>query len=114
MECQDQKLAVMSIKWNLSYRFIDESFRNSFFRSRAAVDITQPTTYEERRKVAIRSRKELLGDIPFNVDTIDDKVTNLYNSLPTQIYLIGKDGRAVYNPGIGLISFNPDYLESLK
>ncbi len=86
-------------------------FFHSRFKARSAIDIAKPQTYEERREAAIRFENQLLGDIPLYVDTIDDHVNTLYTSRPTRIYLIGKDGKVVYNPGIGPYSFNPDYLE---
>ncbi len=86
-------------------------FFHKKFNSLAAVDIKQPKTMQERRTVAIRCKKQLLGDIPLYVDTMDDRVKTLYTSRPTRIYLVGKDGKVVYNPGIGPYSFNPDYLE---
>ncbi len=84
---------------------------HSQFKGRSAIDIMQPTTYEERQKAAIRCKKQLLGEIPLYVDKMDDRVKNLYTSRPTRIYFISKEGRVIYNPGIGPYSFNPDYLE---
>ena len=48
--------------------------------------------------------------MPVYVDKMDNRVQKIYNSFPTRIYLIGIDGRVVYNPGPGPWSFNPDYL----
>ncbi len=95
--------------------WLGESKTMRFFhkklRSRAVIDIKQPITMEDRRKVAARCKKQLLGDIPLYVDKMDDRVKNLYTSKPTRIYLVGKNGKVVYNPGIGPYSFNPEYLE---
>jgi hypothetical protein len=41
---------------------------------------------------------------------IDDHVSTMYTGKPTPIYLIGKDERVVYNPGIGPFGFNPKHL----
>lgn len=80
------------------------------FDARTAIDIKQPTTLKARNNVAARAQKELFdGEITFYVDTIDDKVTTLYTSKPTRIYLLDADGRVVYNPGTGPFSFNPDH-----
>ncbi|MCP4750405.1 MAG: hypothetical protein GY866_05905 [Proteobacteria bacterium] len=86
-------------------------FFHARFKARSAIDIMQPTTYEERRRAAVRCKKQLLGDIPLYVDGMNDRVKKLYTSRPTRIYFIGRDGKVVYNPGIGPYSFNPDYLE---
>ena len=50
--------------------------------------------------------------VPVFVDTIDDRVSTMYTAKPTRIYLIGEDGRVVYNPGIGPFGYNPDHLGS--
>ncbi len=84
---------------------------HSLFKSRAAIDVLQPITYEDRRAIADRFKNQLLEGIPVYVDKMNNRVKDLYTSRPTRIYLIGKDGRVKYNPGIGPYSFNPDYLE---
>ena len=74
-------------------------------------DIRDPATMEERRKVASACHETLLdGEVPMYVDTMDDHVSTMYTGKPTRIYLIGKDGRVVYNPGIGPFGFNPKHL----
>lgn len=79
--------------------------------ARARIDVPDPTTLEERRTVAEACHRTLLdGEVPLYVDTIDDHVSTLYTAKPTRIYLIGKDGRVVYNPGIGPFGFNPKHL----
>ena len=83
----------------------------SLAKARVRTDIVDPTTLEARREVAAACRKTLLGDkVPLYVDTIDDHVSTLYTGKPTRIYLIGRDGRVVYNPGIGPFGFNPKHL----
>ena len=79
--------------------------------ARVRTDIVDPTTMEERREVAAACQKTLLGGkVPVYVDTIDDRVSTMYTGKPTRIYLIGRDGRVVYNPGIGPFGFNPTHL----
>jgi hypothetical protein len=78
----------------------------------ARTDILDPITLEERREVADACHKTLLGgEVPLYVDTIDDHVSTLYTGKPTRIYLLGRDGRVVYNPGIGPFGFNPTHLD---
>jgi hypothetical protein len=79
--------------------------------ARARVDIRDPTSLDERRVVAKACQETLLGgEVPLYVDTIDDHVSTLYTGKPTRIYLIGTDGRVVYNPGFGPFGFNPEHL----
>ena len=42
---------------------------------------------------------------------MNDPVATLYTARPTRIYFIDRDGRVIYNPGIGPFGFNPDHLE---
>ena len=84
---------------------------NRLTRARFRTDIADPTTMAERREVASACQKTLLdGEVPMYVDTIDDRVSTMYTGKPTRIYLIGRDGRVVYNPGIGPFGFNPKHL----
>jgi len=78
----------------------------------ARLDVVEPVTLEQRRKVAASCKANLFDDVvPLYVDTMDDRVSQAYAAKPTRIYLIGVDGRVVYNPGIGPFGFNPKHLE---
>jgi len=78
----------------------------------ARTDIAEPVTLEQRRNVAASCQANLFdGVVPLYVDTMGDEVSTAYTGKPTRIYLIGTDGRVVYNPGIGPFGFNPDRLE---
>ena len=78
----------------------------------ARVDVKEPVTLAQRRKVAASCQAKLFdGVVPLYVDTMDDAVNTLYTAKPTRIYFIGRDGRVIYNPGIGPFGFNPDHLE---
>ena len=73
-------------------------FFHNLSGSRAAVDIKQPTTQEERNAVAARANTQLLNvEIPLYVDTIDNKVNTAYTGIPTRIYLIDENGSVVFN-----------------
>lgn len=88
-------------------------FFHNLLGSRAAVDIKQPTTQEERNAVAARANTQLVNvEMPLYIDTIDNKVNTAYTGMPTRIYLINEDGRVVFNHGIGPISFHPDGFEN--
>jgi hypothetical protein len=74
--------------------------------------VKEPVTLEQRRKVAASCQANLFdGVVPLYVDVMDDRVSQMYTAKPTRIYLIGTDGRVLYNPGIGPFGFNPDHLE---
>ena len=79
----------------------------------ARLDIKEPVTLAQRRKVAASCKANLFDDVvPLYVDVMDDRVSQMYTAKPTRIYLIGTDGRVVYNPGIGPFGFSPDRLEA--
>ena len=76
------------------------------------IDIEDPVTLAQRRKVAASCQANLFdGVVPLYVDTIANEVAVAYTARPTRIYLVGKDGRVIYNPGIGPFGFSPDHLE---
>ncbi len=75
------------------------------------IDIQDPVTLAQRRKVAASCQATLFNDVvPLYVDTIANEVAVAYTARPTRIYLIGRDGRVIYNPGIGPFGFNPEHL----
>jgi hypothetical protein len=81
--------------------------------SRNRIDIEEPVTLSQRRKVAASCQANLFdGVVPLYVDTIANEVAVAYTARPTRIYLIGRERRVVYNPGIGPFGFSPDHLES--
>ncbi len=76
------------------------------------IDVADPVTLDQRRKVAASCQANLFdGVVPLYVDTIADEVAVAYTARPTRIYMIGRDGRVIYNPGIGPFGFSPDHLE---
>ena len=78
--------------------------------SKAAIDVYDPKTIEERQAVADRCAVELAYGIPTYVDEIDDHVSQAYAAMPTRLYLVGKDGRVAYAGGLGPWGFKPDEL----
>jgi len=78
----------------------------------ARLDVKEPVTLAQRRKVAASCQANLFdGVVPLYVDEMDDAASRMYAAKPTRIYLIGRDGRVVYNPGIGPFGFSPEKLE---
>ncbi len=74
---------------------------------RAATDVYDPKTIEERRVVAGRCEGALQYGIPTYVDEMDDRVSKAYAALPTRLYLVGLDGLVVYAGGLGPWGFKP-------
>ena len=81
-------------------------------RSKAATDVYDPKTLEERQAVANRCEVALEYGIPTYVDEMDDAVNKAYAAMPTRLYLIGLDGKVVYVGGLGPWGFKPAELES--
>ena len=76
-------------------------------KSKAATDLRDPQSIEERRAAAGRCETTLKYGIQTYVDEMDDAVNQAYAALPTRIYLIGTDGRVVYAGGLGPWGFKP-------
>ena len=78
---------------------------------KAATDVYDPQTIEERRIVAGQCESALQYGIHTYVDEMDDAVNQAYAAWPTRLYLIGMDGRVVYHGGLGPFDFHPSKLE---
>ena len=76
-------------------------------RSKAATDVYDPKTIEERRAVAGQCEEALKYGIRTYVDEMDDGVSKAYAALPTRLYLIGMDGNVAYAGGLGPFGFKP-------
>ncbi len=75
--------------------------------SKAAMDVYDPQTIEERRAVAGRCESALQYGIQTYVDEMDDAVDEAYAAHPTRLYLVGLDGHVVYAGGPGPFGFAP-------
>ena len=85
---------------------------HAFSGSLARIDVKNPLTLAQRREVAASCHSDLLdGIVPLYVDTIGNRVNELYTGRPTRVYFIGRDGRVLYDSGIGPFGFSPDRLE---
>ena len=98
-------------KWWLG-RSRTQTLFHEFSGNPARLDVKEPVTLAQRRKVAASCQANLFdGVVPLYVDSMDDRVSRAYTAKPTRIYFIGEDGRVLYNPGIGPFGFSPDHLE---
>lgn len=76
-------------------------------KSKAATDVYDPKTIEDRRSVAGHCEAALQYGIRTYVDDMDDAVGKAYAAMPTRMYLVGLDGRVVYAGGQGPFGFKP-------
>ena len=75
--------------------------------SKAATDVVDPKTLEERRGVAGQCGAALQYGIRTYVDEMDDAVNMVYAAAPTRLYLVGLDGHVAYAGGLGPLGFKP-------
>ena len=91
-----------------------QAVRHEFSGNPARLDVSEPVTLEQRRKVAESCQSTLFdGVVPLYVDEMGDEVSATYAAKPTRIYFIGTDGRVIYNPGIGPFGFSPEQLDGV-
>ena len=86
-------------------------FALKLFRTKAATDIYDPQTIEQRRAVAGQCDDALKYGIRTYVDEMDDAVNKAYAAWPTRLYLVGLDERVEYAGGIGPFGFKPAELD---
>ncbi|OYW22126.1 MAG: hypothetical protein B7Z55_05000 [Planctomycetales bacterium 12-60-4] len=79
--------------------------------ARAGILIKQPTTLDERCRIADRCATDLHIETPMVVDDIDNRVGQAYGGWPDRLYLINRDGQVAYQGGPGPFAFNPRELE---
>jgi thiol-disulfide isomerase/thioredoxin len=78
---------------------------------RAGIELPQPTTFKERREIAMTCRDHLELKVPMLIDTLDDAVGSAYSGMPNRLYLIDGDGKVVFKNGRGPFGFHPRQLE---
>jgi hypothetical protein len=76
-------------------------------KSKAATDVYDPKTMDERRAVAGNCETALKYGIQTYVDEMDDRVNKAYAAGPARLYLVGADGKVVYAGGLGPFGFKP-------
>ena len=64
-------------------------------------DTKEPATIQERHGVAQTCSKRLLANMPVYIDNMDNQVDLQYVGWPTRTYFLGKDGRVVFDSGLG-------------
>lgn len=71
----------------------------------------QHQSYEEREAVAGTCRVDLGLSIPVLVEEMDNAIDEAYGAAPERLYVIGTDGRVVYQGGAGPHFFDLDEWE---
>jgi hypothetical protein len=82
-----------------------------FSNTRVGVEVTQPTSNDQRRAVAAQCHQLLKPSFPLLVDEIDDPVGNAYSGMPTRLYVIDSAGRVAYKGGRGPFGFSVGEME---
>jgi hypothetical protein len=78
---------------------------------RSGVAVRDPTTDEERQRVAATCAVNLRMRMPMVVDRVDNAVASAYGGWPDRLYLIRADGRIAFRGGEGPFGFKPEELE---
>jgi Iodothyronine deiodinase len=78
---------------------------------RSGLAVNEPRTDEERWAVASTCAANLRMRMPMVVDGIDNAVASAYGGWPDRLYLVGRDGRIVFQGGEGPFGFKPEELE---
>ncbi len=75
------------------------------------IQVSDPTTDEERHDVAVTCALRMKIRMPVVIDAIDDSIARAYGALPDRLYLIGKGGRVAFQGSPGPLGFRPEELE---
>jgi hypothetical protein len=79
---------------------------------RLGIVIADPTSFEERAKVARSCAEQMKLEMPVLVDEPGNEVASHYGGWPIRLYLIDRDGRVVYQGADGPFGFKPAELEA--
>jgi hypothetical protein len=78
---------------------------------KVGISVAQPTTEEDRIKVAGTCSSRLEISMPLLVDTLDDRVGHAYSGMPDRLYIIDAAGLVAYKAGRGPSGFKPAEME---
>ena len=78
---------------------------------RSGIAVHDPTSHDERARVASACAVGLRLTIPTAIDGTDNAVTSAYGGWPDRLYLVGADGRIAYQGGPGPFGFKPGELD---
>lgn len=92
--------------------YVREAHATDGARPRFDVDVTEPTTLEERLGVAARCQADLGVELPMLIDGIDDATERAYSGFPDRLFLIDTEGKVAYRGAPGPRGFKPAELEA--
>jgi thiol-disulfide isomerase/thioredoxin len=75
------------------------------------IEVSQPVSDDQRRAVAQTCQQRLDLEIPFLVDTVEDRVGGVYSGMPNRLYLIDTAGKVAFKNARGPFGFHPRQLE---
>jgi hypothetical protein len=78
---------------------------------KVGISVAQPTTVDDRIKVAGSCGARLEITMPLLVDALDDRVGHAYSGMPDRLYIIDTVGRVAYKAGRGPFGFKPAEME---
>jgi len=78
----------------------------------AGITVNDPTTDDERSRVAATCAIGLQIRMPVVVDRLDDALASAYGALPDRLYLIARGGRIAFQGEPGPFGFRPEALEA--
>ena len=77
----------------------------------AGIIYDQPTTIEDRGKIAEVCVLKLNLEMPMYLDGMEDEAEKKYAGWPERLYVIGTNGKVAYAGDMGPMGFNPDSWE---
>ena len=81
------------------------------YNRRSGIELQDPRSTAERTDVAASCAVRMRTAIPVLIDEIDNEVARQYGGWPDRLYLVGKDGRIVFQGDEGPFGFRPEKLE---
>jgi len=78
---------------------------------RQGIVFKQPTSDDERARVAQTCQKGLKISIPMLIDNMDNAVGLAYGAWPDRLYVIDKNGKVFYKGDMGPRGFKPTEME---
>lgn len=79
---------------------------------RSGIRVLDPTNAEERAAVAQTCAVRMRIRMPVVVDGVDNHVASTYGGWPDRLYLVGRDGRIVFQGDEGPFGFKAAELEA--
>jgi hypothetical protein len=86
-----------------------QSARNT----REGVDIKAANTMADKEQHAMSCSRQLHLPFPALVDGLDGKVETAYNAWPSRAYIIGLDGKVLYQTRLTQLDFHPDEMAAV-